>query len=513
MKWYWKKTVLILLALSLLLVGCAKGNQTGDPINPDTSPNSSPSSSPGTNSPEPAKLDPMKMTLMYRGLDFPQANVEIMKQKVKEKFNVDLQIDLVDPNVYAEKLQLAFSGGVAPDIVWSSDYNFISQAISNKAFLPIDDLVKNDSTWSSLPKEMYTSGTFNGSIYSLPTMIRIPDSMYYRIDWMENLGMKVPTNPDELYELLKAFAHGDPDGNKKNDTFGFTMESDFNRTDTIWNMFLPTPPVSWEFGAMGLYVDDNDQVQSSLLLADDVKKALSWLNTAYKEKVLDQEWVLEKKSTAEDKFTGGQTGMWIKGTNFITPRYEKLRKTFPDADIDSMPNIKGPYGNNIQTITDFVNEYFLTNSCKDLERCQQVLGFTQGPEGWYILRMGEEGKTYQITDGKIQWLDPENEKFYNPGTILAGVHGLELAAPDPILERSFASIEGYRIMTDLRPVYQQSQVAMSKITDFSKMISETFTKIIIGQSDLAEYDKLIEQLNSLGFEDVIKDVNRIYQER
>ena len=44
-----------------------------------------------------------------------------------------------------------------------------------------------------------------------------------RIDWLENLGMDVPTNWDEFVAVLEAFTFGDPDGNGENDTIGMTL--------------------------------------------------------------------------------------------------------------------------------------------------------------------------------------------------------------------------------------------------------------------------------------------------
>ena len=44
---------------------------------------------------------------------------------------------------------------------------------------------------------------------------------------MEKLGLKLPTNADEMYEFLKAISQSDVDGNGQNDTFGMTVETDY----------------------------------------------------------------------------------------------------------------------------------------------------------------------------------------------------------------------------------------------------------------------------------------------
>lgn len=43
-----------------------------------------------------------------------------------------------------------------------------------------------------------------------------------RQDWLENLGLEMPTSLDELYDVLYAFTYNDPDGNGVDDTYGIT---------------------------------------------------------------------------------------------------------------------------------------------------------------------------------------------------------------------------------------------------------------------------------------------------
>lgn len=57
----------------------------------------------------------------------------------------------------------------------------------------------------------------NGAIYGIPNYRSIwPTTnrvMYINQTWLDNLGLEVPTNMDELEEVLIAFKEGDPNGN------------------------------------------------------------------------------------------------------------------------------------------------------------------------------------------------------------------------------------------------------------------------------------------------------------
>ena len=64
--------------------------------------------------------------------------------------------------------------------------------------------------------------TFDGHQYGLPEPPPLPkrEGLVIRKDWLDKLGLEVPTTPEELLAVAKAFTEQDPDGNGKNDTYG-----------------------------------------------------------------------------------------------------------------------------------------------------------------------------------------------------------------------------------------------------------------------------------------------------
>ena len=46
----------------------------------------------------------------------------------------------------------------------------------------------------------------------------------FRQDWLDKLGLKYPETLDDMKNVLIAFTNNDPDGNGKNDTYGYTAE-------------------------------------------------------------------------------------------------------------------------------------------------------------------------------------------------------------------------------------------------------------------------------------------------
>ena len=57
---------------------------------------------------------------------------------------------------------------------------------------------------------------YEGKNYGMPNLnySHVENSVSgYRWDWLEKLGMEVPTTIEELHDVLYAFTHNDPDGN------------------------------------------------------------------------------------------------------------------------------------------------------------------------------------------------------------------------------------------------------------------------------------------------------------
>src|SRR4030042_2784638 len=65
--------------------------------------------------------------------------------------------------------------------------------------------------------------TIDGKMYGLPDPGQIPptDGLVIRKDWLDKLGLAMPKTMDELIEVARKFTNDDPDGNGKNDTYGF----------------------------------------------------------------------------------------------------------------------------------------------------------------------------------------------------------------------------------------------------------------------------------------------------
>jgi len=481
--------VVCIVTMAAAMTGCSQaGNETITPANAEQS---------------------VPITMLWRGNEtLSPAKQHLLQKKIKEKLNVDLTIQQYDKNHYETKAVSVWSRANVPDIVWLSS-ELIRGAVLSGSLLPLDDLVKSSPVWSGLPKPFYADSTYGGKIYSLPQFIQAPDSIYYRADWAEKLRIKPPSNAEELYAMLYAFAKNDPDGDGKANTAGFTLEGDLSRSGPLWKMFLPTSPRK-----LALYVDpDDDAIKSAYLSVADMKRALLWFRRAYAEGVLDKEWVLEKSQTAEDKFTSGKTGIWIRGAEMIAERYDKMKAQHPNASIASIPVIKGRYGPNYTVRAGYSSSYVITSATPYPRQAKQVLDYLLGPEGTIDTMIGFEGQTYKVVDGKLQWLVAGEEKYYNPGAVVFSVHSLKLPEPIPILEQNKTAVRGFKTELNVNMLYiPRSERASGKAPEFEKLALEYVSKIITGQYAVDKYDEFAAAAKRMGLEAIVKEINDLYKQ-
>jgi putative aldouronate transport system substrate-binding protein len=101
-----------------------------------------------------------------------------------------------------------------------------------------------------------------------------------RKDWLDKLGLKMPATIDELLAVGKAFTFNDPDGNGRNDTYGFTSAGN-NGIGEIYNIQIMFGPTTW-------YVENNKV--SHPIVDGSYKNTLDFIKAAVDQGTIDPDW-------------------------------------------------------------------------------------------------------------------------------------------------------------------------------------------------------------------------------
>lgn len=160
----------------------------------------------------------------------PQTNIAEtwMNQDYEEKTNVHINWISVPRTSWKEKVSVVMAGGDLTDVIAGEDtlnITPINEAlyIEQGYLFPLNDLIDQyapnlKALMEADPSIKKLIAQDDGNIYTLPMIAESYHSnysqkMYINSQWLENLGLEMPTTLDEYYEVLKAFKEQDANGN------------------------------------------------------------------------------------------------------------------------------------------------------------------------------------------------------------------------------------------------------------------------------------------------------------
>lgn len=386
-----KALVISTVALTLTatsLVGCSE-SKTGEA---QTSSSPSPKVSAGPKN--------VSMSFYDRGTIAPElgtAENNIWTKFIQEKTGVNIKISPVPRAESVNKLNTLIASGSAPDVILEYDLGFRNQMYLQKQIMPIGDLVeKYSTTYKQLlvkfPLLKKLSTRDDGKVYDFGRVLGYVPFSYtvIRQDWLDKMKLTVPQTSDELFQVAKAFATQDPDGNGKKDTYGMNMVSAVGGGNIIDPMFQN---VTWIIQD-GKWVKDWDRAEA----ANEFRKKL------FDEGIVDKDFLTDKNGKkAEQDFVTGKTGIYIAGGSYkaFTTQYETLRKNVPDAKLVAIALPSSQYGTFIPEFNPPVQLTGVLNAkTKDPEAAIKVVDYLSSPEWVKTTYSGVEGTHFKVENNK-----------------------------------------------------------------------------------------------------------------
>ena len=233
-----------------------------------------------------------------------------------ERLNIELDWLWEVPNdQYNTKLSVSLASQQYPDVL-QCDYETYNYLLESGALADLSDVWEeyaSDALKESmdLPSDPLGSVTVDGKLMAIPYASPEWATMYcnfYRTDWLENVGLEVPTTIDELTAVIKAFRDDDPDGNGEKDTYALALGG---------GPFANNGGLTSYFNAFGSYptawIEKDGEIVHGMI-QDETKEALDWLQGLYAEGYINPEfatWSAEQMQTAvADSKVGYISGQW-----------------------------------------------------------------------------------------------------------------------------------------------------------------------------------------------------------
>ena len=155
--------------------------------------------------------------------------------------NMELIWDVAEWGVYRERLNGQILAGQIPDFLnlgpdegenkWATTY--VKRLYEQDLIVPMTEEIQTYSHERYLEMlnnlggdEALYAFTYNGEVYALPQIGygNGSNTVYWiRQDWLNAVGKEVPTNYNELIDVIKAFTTGDPDKDGQDNTFGLAI--------------------------------------------------------------------------------------------------------------------------------------------------------------------------------------------------------------------------------------------------------------------------------------------------
>lgn len=275
-------------------------------------------------------------------------NEKIINKRLEDKTNVHINWKNFTSDVFVEKRNLAIASGSLPDAIFNADYSDyeLLKLAKDGTIIPLNDLIEQympnfKKVLEEAPeyKSMITAP--DGNIYSFPWIeelgkdkerIQAVDSMpWINVEWLNKLGLDMPTTTEELKQVLIAFKTQDPNGNGQADEIPLSFINKPGAEDLV---FL--------FASFGLGENPDHAVVSNdgkvifTAAEEGYKDAISFIHELYAEKLIDIESFTQDWSTYLAKGKDQKYGLYFS--------WDKANITGANDAYEVMPPLAGPKG-------------------------------------------------------------------------------------------------------------------------------------------------------------------------
>ena len=447
-------------------------------------------------------------------------------QDLETKTNVKIKWQVESLNDWSTKKTTMLASGELPDIILGNQSFSDEDIVNNQSiFLTVNDLVEKympnyKKALADLP-DLKKAVTFaDGKMYSfgknLPSRPKSCNQPVINKTWLDKLGLKEPTNLDELYNVLLAFKTKDPNGNGKADEIAITGSSDIS-------MDLLNPFGITDVNGTNMMV----QSDGSLVYfptSQQYKEGLKWLEKLYSAGIIDHE-----------SFTQDNTMLTAKSQDPNIARVGFAYQWTPDATFgkwssqyETIAPIKGTDGkqyaggdpNGVSSIVR--NEAEITTSCKQPEVAARWLDqfYTGeasiqnfwGAIGTVISKNSDD--TYILNDPPAgtsadAWYWDQSLRDFGPKFVSADFQKkIKLSSKSGDgLKLELSKLSDAYITTPFPNVMytsEENQTLPTLTTDINSYVKQTRAQWITKGGIDNDWDAYVKKIKSMGLDELIK---------
>ena len=451
----------------------------------------------------------------------------VWTRSYKEWFNIDVVTDWVSDE-YDTKLNLSIAEGNIPDVFYVNASQ-LQQLIDADMIWDLTDVYNN---WASdkikecidYDPDAYEAGSRNGKLYGIPNLhygyMEQPDYVWIRKDWRTALNYDQPETMDDLVEMMRAFM-------KEYGGYGMAVEQTLD--------YLNLLAIAWGAHPDAWIKTDSGEIEYGSIQPE-MKEALKEWAEWYKEGILSPDFASMSYEQMNQDVIAGKVGVqpyyqwwgWNPGKDEVTAQGENAY-----FEPFMIPSANGE--DVLQSIF-FANTTYtvVSKKCKYPEAALKLINFYGYVCGDAVNEKGMEWTDQYLYEerthnGAFRVMDPVNEERMYLETVealkikdssniktLSGRH-------DPTAIGSVLQVGIERCSYGLaKEILDNNQYIKSELKGFTPetilktgttlddILTEGFTKIIIGDQPIEYFDTIVESWKKAGGEQATKEMNELY---
>lgn len=469
-------------------------------------------------------------------------------KKAAELTGVEVEMVCVSTAANSEQFNLRVASGDLPNVItnvsmlWTSSWD---SAIEDEVFIDLTEMVENympaykecyDQLDENTIRDLHTDSGYMPKLISINNYPSgATEGAFIRTDYLEKIGMEIPTTYEELDAVLKAFQSE------------LGLEEPLMATSGIVhtsNALCSGFGVNGGFSTFPMFSDPYYCVDGEVkfgIIEEGYREYMEMFSGYYESGIIHEDFI--SKNTNPMDFGGtissGTTGVFFGETNMVPNYISDGQSINPDFAIAPLPPITKTegeithFGTAKSPISGRVAGIAVSTTDTDLEKLGAYLDFFFTEEGALLSAMGvegnEDGSYVWDENGELQysdyWYEIELSEMEKPTLFIYSVMPMLCPkTPDsytvdlqyecaPTWDSNTDS--AYRMPDAISMTVEETDEYNATYGDIRTLLEENLTKFAVGEKSMDQWDSFIEDIYNLGIERCIEikqaAVDRYYE--